>query len=126
MPACPFIRVFGQPAWVTHGIAVPLFPQCFMEKASVKKGSASRKEETAEPKNRPLQTYREGDLSVSIWRREVNGRVFHSCSFERTYRDAKGEYRYTRYFGLDDLGRVISLAQRASEYLQELASEADA
>jgi len=95
-----------------------------MDKAS-KKGNASRKEEdTSTAKNPPIQTYREGDVSVSIWSREVATktatRTFYSCSFERSYKDASGDWRYTRYFGLDDLGKLITLAQRASEYLQGL------
>lgn len=90
-----------------------------MEKANAKKGIASRKEATAEPKNRPIESFREGDVSVSVWQREFKGRVFYSCSFERSYKDATGQWRYTKYFGLDDLGKVISLAKRAADYLDE-------
>ncbi len=89
-----------------------------MEKATLKKGIASRKEATAEPKNRPIESFREGDINVSVWEREVKGRVFQSCSFERSYKDSTGQWRYTRYFGLDDLGRVITLAKRAADYLE--------
>src|SRR4051794_12170855 len=102
-----------------------------MDATAKKKGLASRKEETAsapaeaqaastEAKRGPIQSFREGDVSVSIWAREYKGRVYHSCSFERSYKDAQGQWRYTRSFGLDDLGKLISLAQKASEYLHGL------
>ena len=73
---------------------------------------------------KPIQSYREGDVSVSIWARMYGERTFHSCTFERSYKDASGQWKYTRSFGLDDLGHLASLAQRTSEYLHELQNGA--
>ena len=101
-----------------------------MDASTKKKGLTSKTEDTTpattaedsfkEEKKGPVKSIREGDVSVSIWSRTFKGRIFYSCSFERSYKDAQGQYRYTRYFGLDDLGKVMSLAQQASEYLHGL------
>jgi len=90
--------------------------------AKKKKELPSTTEETAskEEKRGPIQSFREGDVSVSIWSRDFKGRTFYSCSFERSYKDASNQWRYTRYFGLDDLGKVISLAKQASDFLHGL------
>lgn len=80
-------------------------------------------------KRKPIQTFREGDVSVSIWAREftVQGqpRTFYSCTFERSYRDRDGAWRYTNSIDLDSLGRLVALAQRADEYLRGLAETPD-
>lgn len=86
-------------------------------------GTAAPAAAPAAEKKGPVKSFREGDVSVSIWAREYSGRVYHSCSFERSYKDATGQWRYTRYFGLDDLGLLVALAQRASEYLHGLSDQ---
>jgi hypothetical protein len=77
-------------------------------------------ETTASPeaKEKPKQ-FREGDCSVSIWKREVRGRTYYSASFERSYKSDSG-WKYSRYFGADELGAVASLAKQASDYLHGL------
>ena len=50
---------------------------------------------------------------------------FYSASFSRSYKDAAGERKYTKNFDADDLGKVVELSQRASEYIRSL-SEASA
>lgn len=73
-------------------------------------------------KHRPLTTLRNADCSASVWARDRNirglTRRFYSVTFERSYRDAMGQYRYTRSFSPDDLGALISLCQQASEYIR--------
>ena len=99
--------------------------------ASTKKGFSSKKEVTTpatkaedsskEEKKGPIKSFRsEGGVSVSIWAREYKGRVYHSCSFERSFKSAQGEWRYSHYFGIDELGQVCALAQQASDYLHGL------
>ena len=83
-----------------------------MEASKSKKAPPAAKEAAPAPqeaKRRPIQSFREDDVTVSIWAREFKGRIFHSCSFERSYKDPTGQWRYTRYFGQDDLGKVMSL-----------------
>lgn len=73
-------------------------------------------------KRRPIETFREGDVSASVWGREVQYKgkatIFFSVSFERSYKDRDGAFRYSKSFGLSDLGKLITVAQRSAEYIQ--------
>lgn len=103
------------------------FPNAFMTKATLKKDVvATKAAETApqDAKRRPLKTYRQGDVSASVWARDhvVRGepRRFYSVTFERSYRDGDGKYRYTRSFSPDDLGALVSTCQQTGDYLLSL------
>lgn len=78
-------------------------------------------------KRRPIQSFREGDVSASVWAREVlvKGKpaTFHSVSVERSYRDRDGAYRYTRNFDASDLGALMSVIQRSAEYIHGLQAQ---
>jgi len=43
-----------------------------------------------------------------------------SVSFTRSYKDAAGRYQYTKSFDAEDLGKVVSVAQQATEYLRDM------
>jgi len=95
-----------------------------MTKATKNKDVAGKTPvETApqDEKRRPLKSYRQGDVSASVWARDyaVRGetRRFYSITFERSYRDAAGKYRYTRSFSPDDLGSLMSLCQQAGDHI---------
>ena len=103
-----------------------------MEKAKKNKDvSATKAEETPvattaatapqEAKRRPEQTFRVDDVSASVWVREhlVRGQPtkFWSVTLERSYKDAAGQWRYTKTFDSESLGRVVALCQQASEYI---------
>ncbi len=99
----------------------------FMEKGTKKNSEVSdKKSEETTPataaesaKRGPLKYFREGDVSVSIWPHEHQGRVYYSCTFQRSY-ESKGERRYTHSFSRDDLGQVVSVCKQASDYLKSL------
>jgi len=108
-------------------------PPIFLDKARKNKDvSATKAEEkpvattaatvSQEEKRRPVQTYRADDVSASIWVREhlVRGQItkFWSVTLERSYKDAAGQWRYTKTFDSDSLGGVVSLCQQASEYIR--------
>lgn len=83
--------------------------------------------ETASVKRTPLRTFREGDCSLSIWGREypVQGKMvtFYSLTFERSYRDRSGTWRYTKSFSHDDLGQIVSLCHQAERAIAELQAD---
>lgn len=96
-----------------------------------RKGSSTTEDTAAaaastsqEAKQRPIKTFSQGDVSVSIWFRDhlIKGQPtrFYSLTFERTYRDNTGKFRYSRSFNPDDLGAIMSLCQQASDYLTSL------
>lgn len=77
-------------------------------------------------KKRPALTLRVEDCSASIWAREymVQGtpRIFYSVSFERAYK-ARDGWKYTRSFGHENLGHLISLCQQANEKIGSLMQQ---
>jgi hypothetical protein len=85
---------------------------------------------THDAKRRPIQSYREGDVSASIWSREIlqQGKpvTFYSLSVERSYRDRDGAYKYTRNFDANDLGSLLTVIQRSAEYIDDAQRTADA
>lgn len=84
----------------------------------------AKEQPTQDAKKRPLKTIRVEDVNATIWPREVMIKgeltVFYSVTFERSYRDAAGQWRYTRYFDVNDLGKVVAAAQQASEAIGEM------
>jgi hypothetical protein len=86
-----------------------------------KKSSRKEAASTADAaKKKPEKVLRIDDVSVSIFanEREVSGeqRVFHSCNFQRSYRDAAGTWKRTQWFDSDDLAKVAKLAMQADEF----------
>lgn len=77
-------------------------------------------------KKLPIKTIRVDDVSCSIFahERERGGvtTVNYSFGFSRSYKDRDGTWRHTPWFGLDDLGAVVSCAQQAHEYVTSLTS----
>jgi hypothetical protein len=75
-------------------------------------------------KRRPIQSFREGDVSASIWSREVHQHgkavMFYSLSVERSYRDRDGSYRYTKNFDANDLGALLTVIQRSVEFISRV------
>lgn len=80
----------------------------------------------AESTNGPVKVLRIDDVSASVFARvrEVSGQrvTFHSVAFSRSYRDAEGQRQYTKSFDSDDLGKVMTLAQQAREYIEGVTS----
>jgi hypothetical protein len=76
----------------------------------------------SDEKRAPVKVIVQDNVSASIFARQrvIQGtpRTFHSVSFTRSYKDAAGVYRYTKYFDRDDLGRVMAVAQQANDWIR--------
>jgi hypothetical protein len=76
-----------------------------------------------ESTNGLLKTFRDEDVSVSIFGRNRptsdGGITYYSVSYSRSYKDADGERKYTRYFDLEDLDAVATLTQQAKEFIEQ-------
>ena len=122
------IRVALGAVTLAHGHSVQ-FPFSAMDSSKKRKESDVKDDKPApqEAKRRPVQQFREDDVSVSIWAREhvVNGeaRMFYSCTFERSYKNRDGVWRYTKTFDLYSLGKVVTLAQKAAEWIGNTMNE---
>jgi len=97
------------------------------KKGSRKEPAGAHDAKPAAAKKPPIKVLRVEDVSVSIFAHEREAadgkRVNYSCSFQRSYKDSAGEWKRTQWFGLDDLGRLVSCAQQADEYLRSLTSQ---
>ena len=57
---------------------------------------------------------------------DYNGRTFYSVSFSRSYKSASGDWRYTKNFDREDLGKIVTLCQQAAEYIDRIAGDGQA
>ena len=103
-----------------------------MDTNKKKSASAATNKDVSAPqdeKRRPVDTIRIGDVSCSIWKREAQMqgalRRFYSCTFERSYKDRDGSYKYTKTFDRDSLGSLVAVIQKTEDRLGELEQEAE-
>ena len=98
------------------------------KKKDVPSAKAETKPLAALAANGPVKVLRIDDVSASIFarEREYNGRptAFYSVSFSRSYKDPRGERKFTKSFDVDDLGKIVELSQRASETIRDLQESA--
>jgi hypothetical protein len=72
----------------------------------------------------PIKVFVLDDVSASVFSREVlvkgEERTFYSVSFSRSYRDSAGARKYVKTFNLEDLAKVVTVAQQAEEHIHGL------
>ena len=128
------MAALGGSSWVlAHGHSVPSLLATMATKKH-KEVSGTKPEQTAATdaapavKRLPLKTLRVEDCSASIWGRDqmVHGemRVFFSVTFERSYKDRDGAWKYTKSFDAESLGKLVTLCQQASEAIETLRKSA--
>jgi len=76
---------------------------------------------TNEPTNKPkpIDQFRLGGITASIWKREVDGKTFYSASINRSYKK-DGNWKRTDSFSVDELPLVAQLAEKAGARIAEL------
>ena len=72
----------------------------------------------APAKKGPVMTFRADDVSAAIFSHTFNERTDYSVTFTRWYRDRNGKSRYVNFFGLEDLGKVVTVAKQSDEYIR--------
>ena len=91
-----------------------------------KKKVSAQAEQAADPQaaNGPIKVFVVDDVSASVFSRvfPVKGqnRTFYSVSFSRSYRDPQGSRKYVKTFNLEDLGKVVTVAQQSEEHIHKL------
>lgn len=85
-----------------------------------KKKNAVPAAASKEAKKGPVKTFTADDVSASVFSRVYNDRTYYSVTFNRWYRDKAGQNRYINSFGLEDLGKVVIVAQQADEFIRGL------
>ena len=66
----------------------------------------------------PVAKLRLGLIQATIWERTTDKGTFHSVTFERRYRDAKGEWHSSQSF---DKGHLLTLAKLADQADTEIS-----
>ena len=73
-------------------------------------------------KKQPEETFRIGRLSATIWLNDGNdGRTYYSVDIVRNYQDKEGNWKTTSSFKHDELLSVAMLAERAEQFIAEMA-----
>ena len=67
--------------------------------------------------NKPIFSRRLNKVEVAIWRNESEEAVWHNVTFQRTYRDEKGEIQNTTNYRMDDLPALAFLAVKAYDQM---------
>jgi hypothetical protein len=89
--------------------------------------NTSKKTQSTDSAKPPVAKLRLGLINASIWERATENSTFHSVTFERRYRDAKGEWHSTHSYDVSDLLTLAKLADHAhTEINRLLTSEAAA
>lgn len=86
-----------------------------------KKEDVSDTSAAQDAKRKPIHTIRVEDCSASIWEREalVKGTptVFRSATFERSYKDRDGTWKYTRGFDIpESIGRMMEVLRQLDDW----------
>ena len=77
------------------------------------------------PKNKPIDTLRDGSLKATIWKNASEKGSFYSVEFSRTYRDSENNYRDSHSFSGAEPLQLAHLATRAYDRIAQLR-QADA
>lgn len=89
---------------------------------SIKEVPVTKTEEFGSEKNRPVKTFRDDNISASVWKRtivKVEPKTYYSISLERSYQNANGEWRYSSYFNLSDGQKIVNVWKQAAEFIEE-------
>lgn len=104
------------PGWIL--VVFCFFPPIVMEN---KKKPTQKKAAATEAANGPVKVFRIEDVSASLFARErqVQGqpRTFYSVSFSRSYKASTGEWKYTKNFDMEDLGKIVGLCKEVEEHV---------
>lgn len=100
-----------------------------MEKESKNK-SENRFSESSERPNKPVKKFKAGAISATIWENQgqnQQGQIvsYNSVSFDRTYKDANGEWQKTNSLRMADLPKASLVLNKAYEFLALNSQDSD-
>ncbi len=70
-----------------------------------------------------VEHIRVGDVSASIFTNDGTNGTFNTVKFEKSYKDAAGQRKYTDNFNEKDLLELAKAADKAHDRIQELKQE---
>lgn len=73
---------------------------------------------------KPFDKVQIGSVNAALWRNtDPEGRAYYSVSFEKRYRDGKGDWQSTGSFHRDDLLVIAKVADKAFDRIQAAQAE---
>ena len=68
----------------------------------------------AETKNKPIKSYRLGNVEASVWpnKSPKDGSIYFSFNFQKSYKNKDGEWVQTGFYSRGDLAYLAILAQK--------------
>lgn len=66
---------------------------------------------------KPEFTHRLNRVEVAVWRNENETSLWHTITFQKSYRDSEGNMQNTTSLRMEDLPTVAFLANRAYDFL---------
>lgn len=75
--------------------------------------ATQKKQQTNTSANPPVAKIKIGLLTATIWARTAESATFYNITFERRYRDAKGQWHSTHSYDASDLLAFSKLADQA-------------
>jgi len=86
---------------------------------------AFSKQKKTDKNDPPVAKLRIGLQTASIWQNATDGKTFYTVTFDRRYRDEKGNWHSTTGYGLRDLLVLAKLADLAhTKIIEETAPDA--
>ena len=83
-----------------------------------------------EKNNTPIKKFKAGAISATIWENQSKNKQgesisYNSVSFDRTYKDANGEWQKTNSLRTADLPKAMLVLNKAYEFLALNSPESD-
>jgi len=81
-----------------------------------------------EEKQKPDNKFKAGAVTATVWANEMRdkqGKIFfvYSVAFERSYKDRDGNWKSTNSLRVNDIPKLLLVAQEAYEYLVRKGSD---
>ena len=93
------------------------------EKENTMATNTARKAQSGESAKPPVFKLRDHALNVAGWERTtLDGKTFYNVTFERRYRDAKGDWHGTQSFDKSNLLTLAKLADQADTEIARLTA----
>jgi hypothetical protein len=90
-----------------------------------KNTTEKRFSERSEKPNQPVKKFKAGAISATVWENQAQNQQGESVSFDRTYKDANGEWQHTNSLRMADLPKATLVLSKAYEFLALNSPEAD-
>lgn len=89
--------------------------------AQAQRADAGNDDEPASSSSRPVKTFKQGGVEVSVWRNSGEQGDMYNATIRKSYKDEKsGEWKETSSFNPTDLAVLSQLSSQAFQAITEL------